>query len=711
MTVSTTSPGSPSLLSPLISMPEIAELAGVRRPVVTTWRRRHKDFPAPVAGDAGRPLFDGHQVADWLLRTGRAEAEQVSTELSLHTLAALSPLLPARQLIAAVTALICLRHLGDDEPLADGTDDVMAAISSRAALADPDDEFLASEITQLPPRLHTLPAQVDELVEAAWGCAGAFERVMRERSRFSAADLLVTAVIPGLARLMAELSGVRELARVDQSLVITDLSAGPGDLLTAVAELLGADQAPMFTGAENDDYLARLTRRRLLVHGIPTVDIDVRSGGELPDEAGEPDAIITQIPYRSSEERSAADVVARLDDISLRLAPGRTAVVLGPADVLVSELAAYSPAERRRSDLVKSGMVEAVIQLPGGLLPFRPGYQPALWVLTSSFSSRWAGRILLSDVSHRPLTEDVITGLAEDVITWRRDGYEPRAHARQFSTEELISDLVQAPTSLTPGRPRSIHGVTSSAHARVARIADLQADLAELATSAATARRPLNSEIAAGTLRAPERTTIGVLAARKRLTLIKGTRLKEGDIYGNGHYVVIGPEEILGQRPIGALKIDRSTLAAGYGQARLTEPGDVIVTTSPGLGAIVDDTGLSVVSFPARAIRIPLAERAHFTPRVLAALIGVSPSGSRPAGAVRASYRLEDQPVPLPAPDDLSRLDELLAQLHERTMRARRELDALTEFSKIATVGLVDGTLTFTGDMPDDRQDGTTNGT
>ncbi len=708
MTVSTTSPGSPSPMSPLISMPEIAELAGVRRPVVTTWRRRHKDFPAPVAGDAGRPLFDGHQVAGWLLRTGRGEAEQVSTELSLHTLAALSPLLPARQLIAAVTALICLRHLGDDEPLADGTDDVMAATRSRAAVADPDDEFLASEITQLPPRLHTLPAQVDELVEAAWGCAGAFERVMRERSRFSAADLLVTAVTPALARLMAELSGARELAQMDQSLVISDLSAGPGDLLTAVAEMLGADHSPMFTGAESDDYLARLTRRRLLVHGIPAIDLDIRAGAQLPDEAGEPDAIITQIPYAPGEERSAADVLEKLDDVSLRLAPGRTAVVLGPADVLVAELTAYSPAERRRSELVKGGMVEAIIQLPGGLLPFRPGYQPALWVITSSFSSPWAGRILLADVSDRPLTDDVVEGLAADVVTWRRDGYEPRAHARQFGTEELISELIEPPGSLTPRRPRGTHAVTTSGHARVARVAELQADLAAATTTKQTS---LNSEIAAGSLQAPERTTIGKLVARRRLAMIKGTRLNDDDVSADGHYVVISPEEVLGHRRLGAMMIDRSTLATSYRQARLTEPGDVIVTTSPVLAAIVDDAGFSVVSFPARAIRIPPTERAHFTPRVLAALLAASLSGGRPAGAVRASYRLEDQPVPLLAPDDLLRLDELLARLYERTTRARQEIDALTELSKIATAGLADGTLTFTGDMPEDRYDGITDGT
>ncbi|WP_322780514.1 hypothetical protein [Frankia sp. Cas4] len=39
----------------LISMPEIAELAGVQRPVVTNWRRRHRDFPPSAGGHASAP--------------------------------------------------------------------------------------------------------------------------------------------------------------------------------------------------------------------------------------------------------------------------------------------------------------------------------------------------------------------------------------------------------------------------------------------------------------------------------------------------------------------------------------------------------------------------------------------------------------------------------------------------------------------------------
>ena len=53
---------------------------------------------------------------------------------------------------------------------------------------------------------------------------------------------------------------------------------------------------------------------------------------------GTPDVIVTQLPYQSQESRSAMTVLDRLGDISARLRPDATAVVIGPADVLVGAL-------------------------------------------------------------------------------------------------------------------------------------------------------------------------------------------------------------------------------------------------------------------------------------------------------------------------------------------------------------------------------------
>jgi hypothetical protein len=293
------------------------------------WRRRHADFPAPAGGDAAQPLFEPRPVADWLIATGRADRERIEPDLSLYTLAGLGGRLPPDDLIASVTALICLRYLDDDEPLADGADDIVTVLRDRAASRDPADELLLSEIRQMPHKAGWLAIAADDLVEAAWGCRGAFEQIMAARRRLGAAEVFTNAVRPELGRLIARISGAPERARRDGSVVVADVATGPGDLLTAVADLLGDDYAPTCVAAERDPYLARLTRRRLAVHGLPLVDMDIQIADTLPDDCGEPDVIVTQIPYTPGEDRSAKEVLDVIDDVALRLRPGCSAVVLG----------------------------------------------------------------------------------------------------------------------------------------------------------------------------------------------------------------------------------------------------------------------------------------------------------------------------------------------------------------------------------------------
>ncbi|MFJ6722755.1 hypothetical protein [Streptomyces sp. NPDC091259] len=45
----------------------VARIARVGRAAVVNWRRRHGDFPAPVAGTDVHPQFDSHAVVAWLL--------------------------------------------------------------------------------------------------------------------------------------------------------------------------------------------------------------------------------------------------------------------------------------------------------------------------------------------------------------------------------------------------------------------------------------------------------------------------------------------------------------------------------------------------------------------------------------------------------------------------------------------------------------------
>lgn len=52
-------------------MIEIAQRAGVRRSVVSVWRARYDDFPAPLAELAVGPVFVWAQVERWLRDSGR----------------------------------------------------------------------------------------------------------------------------------------------------------------------------------------------------------------------------------------------------------------------------------------------------------------------------------------------------------------------------------------------------------------------------------------------------------------------------------------------------------------------------------------------------------------------------------------------------------------------------------------------------------------
>jgi len=58
----------------LVGAHEIAARLGVSRPqVVHDWRRRHPDFPAPIAQLKTALIWDWRDVEAWAVRTGRLD--------------------------------------------------------------------------------------------------------------------------------------------------------------------------------------------------------------------------------------------------------------------------------------------------------------------------------------------------------------------------------------------------------------------------------------------------------------------------------------------------------------------------------------------------------------------------------------------------------------------------------------------------------------
>ncbi len=58
----------------VVSLAEIARIAGVGRAAVSNWRRRHENFPVPVGGTDTSPQFSLSEVELWLQQENKLKA-------------------------------------------------------------------------------------------------------------------------------------------------------------------------------------------------------------------------------------------------------------------------------------------------------------------------------------------------------------------------------------------------------------------------------------------------------------------------------------------------------------------------------------------------------------------------------------------------------------------------------------------------------------
>jgi hypothetical protein len=486
----------------------------------------------------------------------------------------------------------------------------------------------------------------------------------------------------------ADLPGRRRAAG---RLTIGDPWPGSGDLLTA---LLSGQEAETlsFSAAQPDPALARLIRRRLLLAGVPEFNIDVVAD-ELNDEFAEADVIVTRLPYQPAELRDTVEDLDMISDIADRLSRGRTAVVVGPAASLVDAVR-DTEAITRRFRMLTDGLVEAVVRLPGGIFPARPGHPAALWLVTRDPVPATQGRVLIADLSSAALDQHVAQTAAEDILLWRAEGFRTDGHDPRTGQVVPLNalDLLRGAALRPPPGSASVTLRARLAADRPALIGEAERRLtdAEHETSRyAEKHGPLNTGAAQRDGTRPKALSLGALRAARRVRQLPGHRLSPSHVTARGHYRVIGPTDVLAQSS--SRWIDRLTLNTEYPHAALTEPGDIVITTVPQFGAFLDETGLSVIEFPARGLRV--APRDSLTPRVLKALLNIADNTERSPGAVR-SQRLRDVTIADLSSDEAARLDELLGRLDERERLLRQQADLLTELRGLAVAGFADGTLT-----------------
>ncbi|WP_431951197.1 hypothetical protein [Actinacidiphila sp. bgisy167] len=685
-----------------ITYAEIAALAQVRRPVPTTWSRRHPDFPAPLTVEDGRAVFDARDVVEWLTATGRGNAEprRLRAELALHTLAAWrTPELPASTLVGALTALICLRQQLDTEVSGHGWDEVLG----KATRLDSDDTFLLSELRTVPdPERNgsALAALADELTEAAYTPAEAFDWTLEARRRLGSHDLAADEPTPAVIRALAALSGVDVLG--EESVVATPY-AQSGDLLAALHTGAREDSGHTYLATDHDATRVRLIRRRMLVRGVNEFQLDVTHGEDLTaDDWGYPNLLVCALPYEAGETRSARSVLERVQSLTDYLDSGSSAIVLGPADVLVRPLPRHGDADRLRRSFLRSGLLKAAISLPEGAYPYRPGYRTAVWVLARTPDAQRTGLVHLSDFSAQPLTEPVLDTLTEDIAIWRASGWRRDSrHQPRHAVIVPVKELDDRPgAAFTPHQRPPEARYTRTVLERPARISELEqrlTDLREHARHQADLRAALRIQAILRPEEQPVRhTTVRRLLDERRLRRRPGHRIAPEHLTIHGHYPVLAPEEILGTTRFGDRRIDRGVLLTAYEHAQFTEPGDIVVTASPRFGVHVDAEGMSVVAAPARILRVRPDADPPVLPRVLAALLhAASADQGRTSGAVRASRSIEDLAIPDLSRADAERYDAVLAEIETRAALLREQTAALDDLARITAAGVADGTLTF----------------
>ncbi|GAA0338612.1 N-6 DNA methylase [Actinoallomurus spadix] len=323
-----------------VTAADIARLTGYGRAAVSNWRRRHDDFPQPVGGTANSPLFALAEVEKWLAAQGKAM--EVSPEEHLWQL---------------------IRTVADDLQLAAVIADLGTGLTGEARAHDKALAALREETAAVAERLgpaDTFEFLVDRYVEAH------SRRVLNTPAETAA--------------LMAE------LAEIDGGSVL-DPACGIGTLLLAALE----HRPARILAQDRDEATAVITRIRLAMRGTPAalaVGDALRANG-FPGERV--DVVLCDPPFGdrawgydelTSDPRwtyglppRGESELAWVEHALWQLNPGGRAVVLMP-----SAAADRRSGRRIRAQLLRAGVLRAVIELPAGFASASAA-PPHLWLL------------------------------------------------------------------------------------------------------------------------------------------------------------------------------------------------------------------------------------------------------------------------------------------------------------------------------------------
>lgn len=676
-----------------ITLPDIAALARVQRPVVSMWRSRSRNtgtpFPPPVGRHGRQELFSASEITDWLAATGRGNNPHAAEDAAAFA----APLGPetGKTHFTALTALLALRCLAD-MPLAGHPGDDLLDLADEI---DPDDEFLFTEVDGLGADLMPLAAYADLLTDASYTSAAAFEQLLKERFRAGPPVHADTLLTPEAVHLVAATAVELAVGSAQPPVFVDD---GGSDFLLGVADMLGESADGTLCVGTLGNAAARLARRRMHVHGRSLDNLAVTNHVRPAPEAhghghGQADARtirLAQFPAPARPVTDPAAILTAVDELALAMDGRTSAVVLGPAAVLTDALQRTTldrEAEAIRSDVLRSGRVRAIVRLPRGLVPAKPRQAHALWVLGDAharvpIAERWT---MVADLSGAELSTDVRQDLVSDLAASLGTRAEIRAHSFRFARLVPTRSLLAGAGGLTVAALSLRPAELAMPHTRGAAAELIQAE-AVLDAVNGSVQQQLLFALAAGTLLAIPPTTVGDALKDGSLKYLQGHRISDGHMEvgqsTGAPLAVVGVDELTGNTALGARHISQLVFAGAYPAGRLTEPGDVIFATGAQGGAMVDEAGSAVVLYPARILRINARQPRGLLPAVLAQDVGQAGRGHWRQFRVR---RIDDGARPA--------LGAALAQVAAERRRLAVRLAQLDQLSGLLADGAAQGSF------------------
>jgi type I restriction-modification system DNA methylase subunit len=708
----------------LVSLADLAEMAGVSRPAVSNWRRRNPDFPTPVAETGATSLFRLGDLRLWMANHGkRLDVRSVDQLVWSALNPARSTVLPEE---AAQAGMSLIGYLALALRLEKSTPPAL-----RAAIADSDQRTLSKLVARLDDQARQLglgqlfPAGItSRWTQASRSFLVKVLDVAMEHGVGETFEALIAAVGRG-SRGEGEHITPAGVADLIMSLaapvrgVLIDPACGYGTLLLAASE--AATARLMLIGQDVDSEACRITRLRMFVHGRPAdiVEGDTLRARTLFDpptliDDVEADLVVGDPPFAMNWHPEMADTTQRMpfgvppssradmawlqDGISRLKPSGLAMLVLGSGAVFRGG----SEGDIRRR-LIESRSIRAVVTLPSALYP-TTNIALSLWIVSKprqpGEGEPGGDSVLLIDASQlgsrrrskTELTGDDIAAITKCFRAWRAHGglsAEGGVRAAAVPVEFLLAD----DGNLSPAR--WIEDPADAPERRLERVAAAEHELhaAGAALCGASISIP---PLAAG--------TAGPLEGKweiKKVTdlamLIRPRRI-DPDLIGTGATPLIRVGDIgldLTVNPGSRVDPGRVT-----GRVEVTQPGDVVVVPDGAKPrAAVDYQGGAVVGAPIQVLR-PRPD--SMDPILLAALItSIGPKYA--VGTTIGHVDLTALKVPRLDPGTAEWLSRALKALGEQRRNARAALEAIDELSAELVSGLGSQAIRLESQVPEEE--------